>query len=299
MNDSISGSPETAAPPSPADDEQGRWGYTDYRTRCCASDETLLAHVKENLRFKIPMLPAIDWTGRTMIFVGGGPSLDAAMPEIERRYKTEPVDIFTSNFTHDYLIERGIVPKAMVLLDPLDYVLKAIENPHQDVTYLVSSQVMPEVFRRLMAARCKVVMYHTPANDEIHDLIAVVSAKLGQPYLPVFGGITTAVRCIHLGGIAGYRRIEYYGLDSSYTADGQYYAYDGVHAEKGVPKDEATERVLADDGREFLTSAGMAAQAKQFLELRDFYADEIELVVHGDGLLPHLYRIIPIRRSTA
>lgn len=204
--------------------------------------------------------------------VGGGPSLDKTLgllqlPNTQR-------DIFALNNTHEYLIERGIIPTYHVLLDARPENARFVLNPRDDVTYLVALQCHRNVFHCLEGRK---IVPWLALMDGVEEIVRRRSKK---NVLTVGGGSTVGLKTLYIAYIMGYRKFHLYGFDSSYE-EGRHHAY----PQSLNDGQEVIE--VSCDGRKFNCARWMANQAMQF----QGYAKELigrgcEIQVHGTGLLP-------------
>ena len=97
----------------------------------------------------------------------------------------------------------------------------------------------------------------------------------------VTGGSAAVTRALIIAATMGYRTIHLWGSDSSFLNG-------NTHIRKSTT-DEKTIRIMCNK-REFKCAPWMAQQAEDFKvmapSLRDIFG--VKLVVHGDGLIPHL-----------
>lgn len=240
-------------------------------------DETIRANIVANLARDVPRFKPMPAHDGTFVFVGGAPSVNDYLDEIRERQKDATV--FTSGKTIEHLCQNDIVPWGYINVDPKKHVAYYI-NPIPDETrFFISSVSDPVMFSRLAGKMVWVI--HTPTNANELDLYETEK----DPFL-IQGGVTTALRAMTLAYAMGYRQIEFYGVDSSFTDSA--YAY-----EKVVPN-QITCEVETVDGQQFLTTPVWAMQAEAFdKQVAEWLeADEsLRFLFHGNGLLPHLMRL--------
>ncbi len=202
----------------------------------------------------------------------GPVSICGSGPSFSRTYKHVEGDVIACNGAHDFLIERGIVPRFCLLMDASP-VMEAFITPHPDVVYMVASRCHESLFKRLEG--CKVVVWHCNGDECIERKL--IEKKIMEP--TVNGGSAAVGRAIFMAFAMGYRDIHIHGADSSYE-DGMH------HVGKTLVPEQAIE-IWA--GRWFTSTAWMAGQVEDFrdsaLTLRDLGA---RFVVHGNGLLPEM-----------
>ena len=233
--------------------------------------EDIDRNIEANLqRSYVPFHEVMGTQSGTVSVVGSGPSLRANWEKL----RDLDGDIIACNASCQFLLERGVVPKFMFCFDA-DPLMLEFMTPHPEITYLLSSRCPPKAFE--MVDGCKVVMWHTNGDKNLEKLLL----KNGKNEAIIAGGSAAVVRAMMLAQPLGYQEIHLWGCDSS---------FDGNHTH--IRKSTTVEKYLPINcgGREFWTSPWMAQQAEDFKvlspTLRDRYG--VELVVHGDGLLPQI-----------
>jgi hypothetical protein len=83
--------------------------------------------------------------------------------------------------------------------------------------------------------------------------------------------------------ILGFEFQHIFGVDSCYAPTGEHHAYP-----QALNDDEGSGTFKTSDGRVFRCSAWQASQAQTFMEMVQVYHKEIQISVHGDGLIAHL-----------
>ena len=137
-------------------------------------------------------------TGKALI-VGGGPSLVEVLPKI-RQMKTRGAVIFALNGTHDWLIERGLVPDFHVMLDARQKNVEFIKTPNKKVTYLIASQCHPDVFDALEG-------YHVVQwVGWTHDAEEIADRHPDIPLTIVGGGNTVGLKAMCIAHLWGFRK---------------------------------------------------------------------------------------------
>jgi hypothetical protein len=283
----------------------------------------VIANIEANGTNGVPVFSKLKSHGGTLIFVAGGPSLLKTLPELKKRHEAGEF-ILTSNNTHDYLIENGIMPNACILIDPRESVKDCVQNPQKCVKYYVASVCNPGVFKNLEGYDVTKILVAYGLDDE-SDIKAHKRLYDNPGHDYVVGGTMTPLRAMPFTVMLGYARMEFYGFDSCYTDQqppviysddprfaealkkseglqyqdedsprtyvvdeaaegGFFYAYKKFRA-------EAIQVAKTPDGREFLTSPGFAHQAKQFIKWVDRLEGRLDVVVHGDSLNRHWLEI--------
>lgn len=218
---------------------------------------------------------------RVAIVMCYGPSLEdtwthAVAEREECKAAGYGADLVSVSGAHDYLMERGVIPRFHVECDPRKHKAGMLTRPHRDVEYLMASCVHPDIIKRLVARGRKVRLWHmnngasTMPKDR-HDTL-------------IGGGGSVGLRSIPLLMAMGYRRFIIHGMDCSFREK----SHAGHHTGKEV------KRVLVRCGdREFETSPALLSYLKSFDDLRKHIGNpdvdpmKIEIVLRGDGLLRH------------
>ena len=207
--------------------------------------------------------------------VGSGPSLKDTWHRIE----DVGGDIIACNAANQFLLERGIVPDYVMFFDADPLMLEFI-TPHEDITYLVASRCPPKAFD--MLKDCNVVCWHAAGDAHIAEILT----KNGRQEPMVAGGTAAVTRAMVLAEPMGYREVHIWGGDSSFNDAGDTHIRQSTTVEKRMQ--------IMCNGRVFWCAPWMAQQAEDFKilapPLRDAYG--MKIVVHGDGLIPHLAKTL-------
>lgn len=187
--------------------------------------------------------------------VGGGPSLADTIEELRWRQSIGQL-VWATNATFSYLMERGIMPDAHVILDSRPENL-AFLRPTQGVTYYVNIRCHPSLFDALAG----------------HDVVMYDFASAGT-------GTTVGLKALYLAGFSGFRNFHLYGMDSSYRG-AENHAYP-----QPLNDGENIVEVTA-EGKKFKCAAWMLTQAEEFQQIAASFAEQgCTITVAGDGLLP-------------
>lgn len=243
--------------------------------------EAALANMRAACQRNLPAIKDMKRPhGRTMVLCGSGPSLKTQLNNLREYVSRSDCDIWTVNEGHDWLINEGITPGVVVYIEVApwgDDPLFQKESPH--TVYCISSAADPSVFDHLSGRN--VVLWHAwhgIGEDKLLD-------ELGKPYALVYGGCTPALRAIHLGVVVGYRNFSLFGMESSYETNS--------HVMRDDERQSWAESQIMEvwcGGRMFKTKPYLAKQAHDFNLFLNRYGHLFSFTVHGDGLLPHMYR---------
>ena len=213
----------------------------------------------------------------------GEVALCGSGPSLADYYKELKGDVFAINNAHVFLLEHGVVPKFSMFWDAAE-VVEQFAVPHPDVTYLVGARCHPKVFERLKG--CKVICWHAGGDHNIHDFM--VEHRIDEPMIN--GGSAGVTRAMYLVVALGYRALNLYGADSSYSDSGKTHVNHSVVPEKDF-------RVWVGNGegnKGFRTTPEWCAQVEEYKMIFPNFVDGIgiKLEAYGDGMLPHMHRLL-------
>jgi SAM-dependent methyltransferase len=221
------------------------------------------------------------------MILGGGPSMPAFEDEI-RKKRAEGVKLVTLNGAYNWALERGLTPSAQIIVDARPFnarftkpVVPGFKHGDQGAVegtlYFIASQCDPGVLEGLPKDRT--YLFHT-MTALVEDLLL---AQYGQEWHSIPGGSTVLLRAIPLLRMLGFTRFHLYGCDSCLTDDA-HHAYSQPENDSQLVYPVTTNP----GGRIFYCHGWMISQAQEFLDLIRVLGDEIELEIHGDGLLAYL-----------
>ena len=221
--------------------------------------------------------------GKEVCLVGAGPSLKETHKElIELGH-----DICAVNSGIKFLVGKNIIPKYAMLWDASE-IVKNFVVPHPEITYLVASRCHPEVFERLKD--CKVVVWHANGDHNILEIMnrpeVTSRQKVEEPLIN--GGSAGITRGIYLMANLGYKKIHLFGADASYLDDKTHVMGSLVY-EKDIMVS-----IGNNPPRFFRTTPEFCAQVEEYKSIFTLFVVHCcnELVVHGDGMLPHMHRVM-------
>lgn len=243
--------------------------------------------------------PATDlknlWQGETVCIVGSGPSLERTLFEI-LDLVADGAKIIAVNKTHDWLIERGIIPTFGILTDPKDWVA-GYQTPHPDVIYILASQCHDTVFEKFKG-HPRVYLMHCLGTHDDPDILINEAQKTGKSFFATAGGSTTTLRAFDTAALLlGFVGHHFFGIDSSgvemfgmYPMDITKPHYDKINLTLQL-NDPADETPLP---QVYSTTVPMYHQARQFELLladrkegiKEGKYPKVRIGVHGRGMLP-------------
>ena len=240
------------------------------------SDEAYVANTKASIRRQLPQICGHKEQDEPIALVGGGPSLADTFDDLQEKH-ANGMKVVSMNGTHDWLMERGIRPSAHVQLDARPHNARFVKNWHPDTRYLIASQSHPDTFDALEGAN--VMQFHCFTDNKKHEK-TLLDYYMGNVMF-INGGSTVMSRAIPLMHTLCFKRQEIYGFDSC-VMGGEHHAYEQEE------NDEHPYTTVTLDGKEFICDGWMLHQAKGFIGFIKYAGQDIELIVHGDGLIAHI-----------
>lgn len=255
--------------------------------------EEILANMRINLARGLPTLKPGPKHDGDLILVAGGPSLANEMLTLRMLAERPGNRIVTANDSHDFLINRGIVPWGATYWE-VGSPKKAsfLDRPHKGVRYFIASQAHPEVFDKLIAAGADITVWHVYHGFPDKADVDLVFEHDPEGFM-AGGGAGATLRWVYVGhALWQPPRTHIFGMDSSFTAD-QTHAY---KQRQDIPKDESWRLwdvfVL---GKKFTTNSFLLHQADHFQwQMQECKKQGIEVTIYGDGLIPEIARQIGV-----
>lgn len=191
-----------------------------------------LEEIRSNMAYAhslgLPDARQIKARSRRLAVIGGGPSIEGCIPEIE----AFDGERWAINGAYHWCKNRGI-DAAFFSLDQTDYMRRIVEGVDRAI---LSSACDCEVFDALKGADVSI-------------------ADFGPEGIP--SGSSTATAAPFLALAQGYREVHFFGCESSYA--------DQTHAYLNEPPEFGM--VLTCNGDQFITSAQMFLQAQELSAL--------------------------------
>lgn len=236
------------------------------------SEEQICANIEAALARGLPEIgwqrPAIE--DARVAIVGGAPSLKRTWPELV----TFPGSVMALNNAHRFLVDQGVTPDYVALVDPRPDCARFVEDADPRITFLIASQCDPAVFDAL--AGHKAYVWHASLSLDYDQML--------KGRLTIGGGYTIGTRAWMLATVMGAKHFHFYGMDSSYEGDSH-------HAYPQDLRDSKLEtRITAHYyGERFETAGWMHQQVEVFKLILDRHKQQFEteftIDVHGGGLL--------------
>lgn len=236
-----------------------------------------------------------------IVIVGGGPSLKDTLEQV-RIAKYNGAKILAINVSHDWLIERGIIPDFAMMGDArewVDYI-----TPRDDVKYLLFSQLPEKTLARFIPFAGNTFIAHT---DPMLPIGCSGAEMMGVLYpskaISIFSfGVTVGITALTACEMMGFSVAKCHGYDSSMKADGTYHAYKKP-VELGDKYEIGLENIATGENQKFLVNGALEMQLREFSKLMNWANDgelkssngpwKMKVEIYGDGALPWMVRSSP------
>lgn len=278
------------------------------------NDEKALENIRACVRFDYPIFAPQPKREGTAIFVGGGSTARGFIEEIKARRDAGEY-VYTSNNTHDWLVDQGVIPHACLLLDPKEVVKDYVKKVQPDTAYLISSCADPAVWESMKergAKMMKIMVAYGMPDDQDMRLLQELYPHIGAKYyLP--GGTMTGLRAMPFAVMLGFRKLDMYGFDSCFSSQEPRLLYEGTEEFRSKSTDHLVYqdnkgRFIIDEpedggfyyaykkprrenvqivdfcGRHFLSSGVLIHQAMQITKWIDRMEAQLDIQVKGDSL---------------
>ena len=211
-----------------------------------------------------------------LCIVGGGPSLKNRLFELKLKQEAGCV-LWALNGTFNYLINNGITPDALVILDGRPENADFI--PDAATTLLLASQCAPSLFKKAETTGSKIIIWNSYLTG-MEKLLDKRKAAL------ISCGSTVGLNALALAQCFGFKSLHLFGYDSSYEGD-ENHAYQ-------QPLNNG-ERVLEAtcDGLTFKCAPWMVTQVEEFKDRApNLIKQGMQFHFHCEGLLPYVASLI-------
>lgn len=236
-----------------------------------------IKNIQLNFELNVPQLQQLPVHERVAALVCYGPSLK----DTWRTLPTLGMDVYTVSGSHDFLLERGIVPKGHIECDPRLHKADFTKNADPRIEYLLASCCHPKVYENVLG-KAPVQMWHAWDGDDVEAAIT----KLWPNAFTLLGGSNVGLRALAVLSAHGYRDFNIYGMDCS-LAEGERHA--GAHGGKVQPHFKV--RPMGSD-REFVTTRQLVSGAREAVHLISILSGRgFKFSITGDGLLLEMLRI--------
>jgi 2-polyprenyl-3-methyl-5-hydroxy-6-metoxy-1,4-benzoquinol methylase len=233
--------------------------------------EEVRANVKHNIAQGYKQAEPHETNNREVIILGGGPSMNRHIEEI-RQKREEGAALVCLNGAYNWALNNGLTPSAMIMVDARGFNERFTQRSIPNCIYMLASQCSPKALENV--PKEQVLLWHTTAEMIRDELNAQYEVWWGIP-----GGSTVLLRALPLLRLLGFKSFHLYGCDSCLDEDKFHHAFSQPENDKDITLPVNV------DGRIFYCHPWMVSQAQEFMDIIRFMGEEMELEVHGDGLL--------------
>jgi len=251
----------------------------------CMPIEDIRMNILTNAKRIPSTIKRCKWNDEEVAIVSAGPSLKKNLEHI-RQLQNRNVRIVCVKHSHNTLLENNIQPWGCTILDPRPFNEKSthgfvrkelLAEPHPRVIYFVATMSNPDVVTHLLDKKAKVVAWDAYCN-------AIEGWDAFKDKLLITGGTCAGMRSIGLLHTLGFRTMHLYGFDS--CIEGEPENKDEL-AEDGRKK--WLKVSVGEENKPYWTTGELLAQAQDFEKLMQREEVDLDIHVHGDGLVKALW----------
>lgn len=269
-------SADVEAPPS------GAIKWDNARMKLNVDPSIIPDHIRANVKRFLPQLSPHQPNTVHIALVGGGWSLnDPEVYEELRAVYFLGTKLVALNGAANWLMERNLRPSLHLVMDAREANLPFVEKAVPGCKYMLASQCHPKMFDACEGR--DVTIFHVISGNSEEET-QILDDHYMKRWMVVPGAGTIGIVGIMLCRILGFRFQHMFGIDSCYAPDGRHHAY-----EQKINDDEGSAPFWC-AGRKFRCSAWQASQANNFLQVIKHHGQELQISVHGDGVLAHMVR---------
>ena len=234
-----------------------------------------------NCKLDLPWLVPQPANNKTLIIVGGSPSLKDNMASLKMKARMG-AHIMSTNGTLKFLTDKGTTPDFHAQFDARPENVGFVRSAPKNVSYLIGSMSDPSVLETLKDR--SVILWH--GGFDVEKQLEILEPYKNRPIVIVGGGYTIGMRAILLGFHLGYRKFVLYGVDSSFSGD-KHHAYPQKLNDNDRPV------VAAYQGKEYNVAPWMYRQAMNFEEMHAAMLKRgCTIKVVGEGLIPDMCKYL-------
>lgn len=263
----------------------GYQGFAFDKMKMNVPVDTVFNQIRQNLSKGLKSLaPFQEQPDQKVVVLGGGTSLNDYVDEI-KEHKKNGAKIVTMNGTYAWAKENGLWPVTQFMIDAREFNTRFVDPVDDKNIYIIASQCHPNLVNKLPEDRTYLMQCNLDPSS-----ISIYNEVLGDMYsfdgwFPIPGGSTVMLRCLPALQMMGFRDIEIYGFDSCFSGS-SHHAY--TQPENDLPEmNEDRVAFITLHDRTFAVEAWMLCQAKEFIDIKRLLLRELDLKVHGDGLIAH------------
>lgn len=261
----------------------GYRGFAFDRMKMNTATDVVFDQIRSSLSRDLKQIaPADEQPDQKVIVLGSGPSLNDYVDEI-KEHKANGAKIVTMNGTYAWAKEHDLWPVTQFMIDARPFNQRFVDPVDDQNLFVIASQCHPELFDKLPDDRTFV--YQCNLDQGSVDICNEVLGTMYEDWFPVPGGSTVMLRCLPALFMLGFRDVEVYGFDSCFM-DEEHHAFD--QPENDVPQ-KHKDRVgfVTIEGKRFAVEPWMLCQANEFVNCKQLLLRDMDLKVHGSGLIAH------------
>jgi len=263
----------------------GYQGFAFDKMKMNTSEEIVFDQIRTNLAKGLQQLrPFEAQMEQKVIVLGGSPSLNDYVDEI-KEHKKNGAKIITMNGSYAWAKQHGLWPVTQFMIDARLFNERFVEPVDEQNIYILASQCHPELVDKLPPDRT--YLFQANCDPKSTDICKELVGEMYADWFPIPGGSTVMLRCLPALQMMGFRDIEIYGFDSCFMGDREHHAYDQPEndiAEKNINR---VVGLIRNNGKTFAVDGWMVCQCKEFMDIRHRLIRELNIKVHGDGLIAH------------
>lgn len=247
------------------------------------SDARLLENITSAIRRCHPQMRTGPVQPHRVCVVGSGPSLVETGGEL-RQLLWEGAILVTLNGAYHWCIDHNLKPQTHIVMDARPANARFVTPYVPRCNYVLASQCDPAVWDAV-SGYPDVWIWHAVTKSEGLTSQAL-DRYYGGNWVGIGGGTSVATRAVNLLRVAGYVRMDLFGIDCCWMH--------GVHHAMPQPEnahEQPTTIQVSVRGRDgqgsFTVSPWHTKQFEDFLTIMKVNGKHFQLDVHGSGLLAY------------
>jgi hypothetical protein len=250
--------------------------------------EQLLANITSSIRRGHPQMRTGPVQNARICLVGSGPSLNETENEL-RQLLWDGAILVTLNGAYHWCQERNLKPQTQIVMDARSSNARFVTPYVPKCNYVLASQCDPSVWTAVEDYP-DVWIWHAVVKAE-SETSSLLDNYYGGNWVGIGGGTSVATRAINLLRVAGYIRIDLFGIDCCWLGD--------VHHALAQPENAHERPSQIEIGvrghqemKLFTVSPWHIKQFEDCLTIMHVNGKHFQLNVHGSGLLAHTLSVL-------
>ncbi len=262
----------------------GYQGFAFDKMNMNTSEDIIFGQMRTNMGKGLNQLKPFEaQPEQKVIILGGSPSLNDYVDEI-KEHKKNGAKIITMNGSYLWAKEHDLWPVTQFMIDARPFNARFVDPVDEQNIYIIASQCHPDLVDKLPAERTYI--FQANCDPRSAKICTELVGDMYKDWYPVPGGSTVMLRALPALQMMGFRDIEIYGFDSCFMGEREHHAYE-------QPENDIAEvninrvGMITNNGKTFAVDGWMLCQAKEFMDIRRRLIRELDIKVHGDGLIAH------------